>query len=481
MADPSSSPGPAGGASVFARARTWLVSVRLRPRQGKELAARAGIALLFVVLLLAHTRLLRPVLQNGDSAVYNQQIETGDFSNRTTHIGYIALGSLFNRLPFGTDLNMNVMVLTVGVLGLAALYASARSLSGSRWAALASALLALGVPSQLRGMLLSEVDVVSASTIAISYACFLRGAPLIAGVVFGFSVLVTPISGPMLVVFLLTVSVSEHGLKASALRHTVKMAKWGAAAALVYLPIVWAHYDDYVHGGRGLLHASRAAYAWPERLARSWGFLGREGGLILPLCLVGALACLASVRIWRIGQPALALLVSVLVMSLAAERFADVPVQLPNLLLLTLLPAVALVVSPWASRVGAPLVLAVGFFTLRGNYARISAEIEGRERDRRLCVGIREQSRPRVPVLVGVSGWTPQRMFERYASADSRSPPVFDARQFARKVGWLAASDGYQVWFIRRVPQHQLAPLLRKYSLETRTVEARALQVLVPK
>ena len=466
---------------MLARARSWLVSLGARFGLGDERAARIGIALLFVALLLAHTSLLRPVLQNGDSAVYNQQIEGGDLSGRTTHIGYIALGVVFNRLPFGTDLNMNVMVLTLGILGLAAVYASARTLSGSRWLALASVVLALGVPSELRGMLLSEVDVASASLIALAFACFLHGAPLIAGLVFGLSVLVTPLSGPMLVVFLLTVSVSPSGLKATLLGHARKLAIFGAAACLVYLPPVLLHYNDYVYGGRGLMHAARANFTWPERLSRSWGFLSREAGWGLALCAAGAVVCLVSSRVWRIGQPALALLVSVVVMALAGERFSDVPVQLPNLLLLTALPPVALAVSRWTTRLGVPLVLGLCFFTLRANYARAREEIESRERDRRLCVGIREQSRPRVPVLVGVSGWTPQRIFERYAADDGRLPPVLDSRQFPHKLRWLAASDGYQVWFIRRVPPRHLAPLLDKYSLEARTVDARSFQVLVPK
>jgi len=458
----------------------WLTSRGPSTPLGKERLARLVIFGLFVALFVAHARLLRPVLQNGDSAVYNEQIEAGDFSHRVTHFGYFALGGLFNHLPFGTELNMNVMVLTFGVCGLAGVYFVAQVWSGSRWLALGSVPLALGLPSALRGMLLSEVDIVAASLVVIAYALLLRNRALLAGLTFGLAVLVTPLSGPMLLVFVLTVAVVPGAFRATVLGQIRRLLKFGLAACLVYLPPILSHYTEYVYGGRGLMLAPRENYSLPERLARSWGFATHEARLVLPLCAVGAVVCLASRRIWRTGQPVIALVSSFFLMAIAGQRFSDVPVQLPNLLLLMALPPVAMAILPWGARLGLPLLAIISYLTLPGNYQRTTAEVESHDRTRRLLFGIREQSLPQLPLLVGPAGWGQKRMFERYAATGSTLAPVFEEREFFRNVPRFAADNQYRIWFLRRAPGRQLAPLLGQFTLETRTVEGRAYQVLTP-
>jgi hypothetical protein len=448
-----------------------------------ERAARVCVVLLFVGLFVGNACLLRPVLQNGDSAVYNQQIELKELGVRSTHFGYFVLGIVFNALlPLGTDMNMNVMLLSLGISGLVAVYLAAHQLSGSRIAGICSVCLALGLHSELRGMLLSEVDVAAASLIAIAFARFLRGGTVTAGALFGFSVLVTPLSGPMVVVFLLTIAVDTTSLRTSAMVHVHKLVKFAAAAVGVYLLPVLVNYQDYFYGSRGIFKAPRSAFPLTERLQRSFSFISSDAGLLVPVLAIGAVVCLMSARVWRLGQPALALLVSIFVMSLAGQQFTDVPVQLPNLVLLAILPAAAIARSRWTLAIAPVLIAAVCFFSLRANYARVLGEVAARDRDRKLCVGIREQSRPHEPVLVGVSGWGTTQMLGRLAGVGPNPATVISWRDFVRdEQRWGGPGAAHVFWFFRSVSARQLAPLLVDHALEKRAVEGRAFQVLIPR
>ena len=446
-------------------------------------AASVGVFLFFVLLFVVHASLLRPLLQNGDSAVYNQQIDDHDLSHRSTHVGYFALGMLFNELlPFSTDLNMNVMLLVVGFLGLAALYFTAKLWSRSRLVALTSVVLALGLPSQVRGMLLSEVDGVSVAFVAMAFACFVRGATWIAGLLFGFSVLVTPLSGPLLVLFLLCVPVRRAGALGVLAQHAKRLARFGFAALLVFVPAILLVYRDYVHGPRGLLHAPRSAMSVPQRIAHSVHFMSDELGYALPLCAVAVVLCLKSPRLWRTGQPALALLCSMLVTAVVGDRFMDVPVQLPNLVLLGILPAIAYGQSGRLVRVGLVLLFGLCLVGVQRSHAGILRDLESREQDRNLCLAIRAESGPRAPVLVGISGFHQSRSFERYASTPEQRALVLEWGAFVRSQRrWLDPAQQTRIWFFRGVPARQIGPLLERYSLESRAIGARRFRVLVPR
>ena len=466
--------------SWFAKARA-LLAERISPSL-LERASRLGVLLFFIGLFVLHASMLRPLLQNGDSAVYNQQIETRDLSHRTTHVGYFALGVAFNELlPFGTDLNMNVMVLTVGLLGLAAVYSTTKLLSESRWAALGSVLLALGLTAEIRGMLLSEVDGVSVAFVAVAFACFQRGASLAAGLLFGFAVLVTPLSGPLVVLFLLTGGTSPTG-NVGVLRYRMRsLFKFGAGALLVFAPPVLIHYQDYVFGPRGLVNAPRAALSVSERIAHSWHFIAKQLGLMLPLYVAGVFLCLASPKSKRARQPALALLISIGLMAAVGERFLDVHVQLPNLVLFGILQAVAFASSGRAVRIGLFALFAVGLLNTRTSYANVLSDIRARAKDRALCLAIRAQSGPRAPVLVALSGFSQSRIFERFTSGPHQPALALDWSSFIRhQERWLDPAEQTRIWFFRRVQPGKVAGLLTLYSLESRRIEGRRLQVLVP-
>lgn len=449
----------------------------------REQVRRVGVGAFFLALFAAHTTLLGPLLQNGDSAVYNQQIDTFDLGVRTTHLGYIALGVVFNALlPFGTDFNMNAMVLCVGFMGLIAIYVATRTLARSRVAALAAAALPLGLPSQLKGMLLSEVDVVSVAFVAMAFACFVRRKTLIAGLLFGYAVLVTPLSGPLLALFVCLVTVQGASLREVLVAHVRRIFRFGVGALLVYGPPIAIVHRSYLHGPRGLFRGSPPAFSIPKQLAQSADFIIHELGYLLPLYVVGAALCLANRRAWRLGQPALALLASMAVMGAVGQRYGDVPVQLPNLVLLGVLPAIAYGASGRLVRVGLALLFALGTVSVQRSYASVAKELRTRESGRRLCVAIAQQSGANPPVLVGLPGFTPMRMCERFASSPRRPAHAVEWRKFLNnQQAWLDPAARTQIWFFRAVHESRVAPLLEGYTLESRRIGSRRFRVLVPR
>lgn len=444
---------------------------------------RIAVVVFFLALFAAHTTQLGPLLQNGDSAVYNEQIDSFDLGSRTTHVGYIALGIVFNALlPFSTDVNMNVMVLCVGFMGLIAVYVATHTLVRSRLPALAAAVLPLGLPSQLKGMLLSEVDIVSVAFVAMAFACFVRRSSLIAGMLFGYAVLVTPLSGPLLAVFVCLVTVREASLREVVMGHVRRIFRFGVGALLVFAPPIAIMYRNYLHGPRGLFRGSPPPFSVPKQLVQSADFIKDELGYLLPLYIVGALLCLANRRVWRLGQPALALLVSAVLMGAVGQRFGDVPVQLPNLVLFGMLPAIAYSVSGRNVRRGLVLLFALCTLDFPRSYASLAKEFRAREYSRRLCVGIGEQSGATPPVLVGLAGFTPMRMCERFASAPRRPARAVEWRKFlSHQQDWLDPAVRTQIWFFRAVRRSQISSLLEAYTLESRPIGSRRFPVLVPR
>jgi hypothetical protein len=168
-------------------------------------------------------------------------------------------------------------------------------------------------------------------------------------------------------------------------------------------------------------------------------------------------------------------------MAVVGERFGDVPVQLPNLVLLGMLPAIAYGGSGRLLRVGLVLLFGLCFLGLQRSRAGILHDLQVRERDRDLCLAIRAASGPRAPVLVGIPGFTQSKIFERFSSTPQQPALALDWGAFVRdEQRWLEPEQRTQIWFFRRVQANQIAPLLEHYSLESKAIGARRFKVLVP-
>jgi hypothetical protein len=452
---------------------------RLRTRTGERWLT-AGC---FVLLFAAHSLLVRPVLQNGDTAVYNDQIDAHFFTGRAIHIGYFMLGALFHALlPFRTDTSMNVMALTFGVGAAYALYATSVQL-GSRMAGVSSVLFLLCVQPFVRGMLLAEVDILHTSLVVMSYALYVRRWSKAAGAVFGLAMLVTPVSAATLPLFLATFALGEGSRLAALRAHLLRVFWFGLCGLLVYLPFVAWTYQSYVYGGRGLTTAPRMPFNLVDQAARSLRFFALQSWPLVALYVAGFVSALGERRLWRISQPALGIGLSVAATLVLADRTSDVPVQMPNVVLGCLLAGLLVARLAKLTR-GLAFVVPLAAFAILAppRYAATKFEIDRDDHERKLCEGIRAQSEPFQPMIVGVAGFNDTGVIERYVYGRTYVGLVLSVRQFRSRMRALQRTpESYQIWFWRNVPAAGLATLNARYELTQRQVEGATFRVLVPR
>ncbi|HEY5375413.1 MAG TPA: hypothetical protein VIK01_17150 [Polyangiaceae bacterium] len=460
-----------------ARLRSLLAQIRKKERW--------LVAAAFLVLFAAHATMLRAVVQNGDTAVYNDQVDARDFESCAIHIGYMLVGSVFHALlPFQTDLGMNVMALAFGIGTLFAVYLMGVRL-GSRVAGVSGVAFLLCAREFVHAMLLAEVDILEVSLVTLSLALYLRGRERLAGVLFGLGMLVTPLSATTLPLFVCTFALVERGPRASLGAHARRVFWFALCSLAVYVPVVAWHYHQYVYGPRSLTTALRLHFNLARQAARSWEFLTAGSWAVAALYLAGILSALTDRRLWRLGQLGLAVVLSVVVTLVVGDRTYDVPVQLPNVVILCLLaglfvhrlaaiPRFALGKLAWA------LPLAALVFMAPEGYVANQREIAGDVQLRDLYRSMVIQSQPLGLLLVGSSGFMRIRVFNRYVA--NRGAGTLSAREFFGRIrARQHAPATTKIWFWSTVPAAKLAPLNATYQLTSLTAGGRRFQVLVPR
>jgi hypothetical protein len=460
-----------------ARLRSLLAQI-----QKKE---RWLVAAAFLVLFAAHATMLRAVVQNGDTAVYNDQIDAHDFVGCVVHIGYMLVGSVFHvLLPFQTDLAMNVMALVFGIGTLFAVYVTGVRL-GSRVAGVSGVVFLLCAREFVRAMLLAEVDILEVSLVTLSLAQYLHGRERLAGVLFGLGMLVTPLSATTLPLFVCTVALDQRGPRASLGAHARRVFWFALCSLAVYVPVVAWHYHLYVYGPRSLTTALRLHFNLARQAARSWEFLTAGSWAVAALYSAGILSALTDWRIWRLGQLGLAVVLSVVVTLVVGDRTFDVPVQLPNVVILCLLGGLfvhrlaairrfALGKLAWALPLAALVFMAPEGYA--ANQREIASDVQLRDLYRSMVI----QSQPLEFVLVGISGFMRIRVFNRYVA--KRGAGTLSAREFFGRIrARQRAPATAKIWFWSTVPAAKLAPLNASYQLTSLTAGGRSFKVLVPR
>jgi hypothetical protein len=266
--------------------------------------------------------LVRPIVQNGDAARYNEQVEAGRFASRAFHIGYIAIGYVFCRLlPGGTDWLMNLLTLVLGTGGALAVYTIARGFECSAPASFVAAVSLLTAPVYLTGSVASEVDVPMAALSVAALALWLRGKDKLAGAVFALAMLVTPLSSVALPAFLVPSSNRQRwpNLRTQARR----IAVFAAVSLALYAPVVLWHRHSYFYSPRGVLSPGHGHIELLLQLRRSGQFFGAQP-VVTACLLAGAVA--ACVR--RHQGYVLGFFLVVTAAAVFGQRFADVPVHL---------------------------------------------------------------------------------------------------------------------------------------------------------
>jgi hypothetical protein len=459
--------------------RGWLGArlVPLLSARGKRMLG----TLLPLAVMGSLVPYLTPALQNGDSAGYNEQVDTMNLGVRTTHFGYIALGVLFRViLPGPTDWVMNAMTLCVGGLGLLGVYFTALRLCREvvPSAVLVSALAAialLGVPQYLRGSLLSEVDVPLAAFVAIAFSFMIHGKPVYAGLSYGFAVLISPLAVLALPAMLLAPTHLARGERRFS-RWVRSVSIFAVFGLLVYVPVVALYSEDYFYGGRGLLTAPRKAFHLSTHAKRTLAFVEKTWQ-VLPFWAWGGCVLLWRGH-WNVVLGGLATAGASLIFG---ERFVDVPVQL----------SAAALLAPWLApglnfRRRVPRILGVAVasaFVLYWHselYETAQGYPAGRmaERERMMQIG----ASPGWPaLLVNLRSYDQKRRFERMAFGVTYTNRALSVNEFRRWCPRLARRPArYAIWLMGR-PFNVCKSLKKKYRMVTRNVGGKNYRVYQPR
>jgi Glycosyltransferase family 87 len=434
--------------------------------------------LVFLALFALYATLIANVVQNGDAAGYNEQIESGVFAAREIHVGYMALGAAFRALlPLPTDAALNVMALSFGFAALGALYLTAKRW-GSRPAAVGSVLCALCSFDYVRSMVLSEVDILSASLVIIAYACYALQRPILAGAVFGVAMLSTPVTLSFVPLFVFTFALDPRGPGVTVRVQFFRVLRFGLAGLIVYMPWVVWHWHAYFWGKRGVFTSPYAPFHGQEQITRCLEVFKDNAWGLLPWFFAGLIAALWDRRRWQQDQPAIGIVLSVITTTLLVDRAGDVPVHLPTFPLVGLIACLFLDRLATASR----LVWAVPWcaFLLMGVPAYLSSrtEVEDRRQLWKTYTEIRDQSRPLPAMLVDLpKGFSTHRFFEHYAQGTAPSLVEFRRQLRALRSG----PEEYVIYFAARIPKDIEGELRERYVSTVRVVNGDSYRVLVPR
>lgn len=433
------------------------------------------------ILVWAFAPLIQPVVQNGDAAVYTEQVQQHAFNERAIHIGYVLIGSVFRLLPMQIDRAMNVMALSFGLAALFALYAAGK-VFGSRVAGFAGVLLLLGCKSYVRAMVLSEVDILSATLVMISYALYVRKQNLLAGAGFGLAMLTTPVTATFLPMFLFTFALDPRGPRATFRAQFLRVLWFGLVAMAVYLPFVVWQRQSYFFGGRSVTTSGTSPFDAMAQIERGAQFFYINAWPLIPLFCAGILSALSDRELWRRDQPGLALVLTLVLTALLADRTGDVPVHLPALALLCLTTALFLrrVASAtrmvWAIPVSAFLLLA--WPARRAASHEVDVQLALRERYR----AMRERSQPLRAMLAGFSaGFSKQRFFEHYAYGISYTGMVPTIAELRHRLPELkSGTEQYVIYFVGNIPRDVRNALAERYEEGEVRLEGVRFRTLTP-
>lgn len=282
--------------------------------------------LLFLVAFLLFALHNPQGLASGDGAVYAQQVLARDFASRPVHLGYYLLAaaiSLFQQVP---DRFFHLLSSGLSAGTLVLIWALARRhLSGDGRLALVAPLGLCSHSLFLENAAQAEIYAAQTFFVVLAAWLWLRGSAVLAGASFGFAGLITPSTVFLAPLYLLWRRPEWRRLLPFALAA-------GATVALPLLPVA----REYVYGDRGLLAASGKAMGPLAILVKEGFEIGLGFLAFLPLLALG---------LWRaVRTPALrpflaGLGAAWLATALFAERFKDVPSQLPIWTLGSLLAA----------------------------------------------------------------------------------------------------------------------------------------------
>jgi len=299
----------------------------LAPRFSRR--ALSVASLLFLLAFSGFGVLTPNALENGDAAVYAQQIADREFSTRTIHIGYFLLGSLFtyplSRLSIPLDHALNLMNCVCGALSVMLIYVIALRAARKQWPAVAAAVFLATNSVFVFNALYAEIYAPATFFVLLACVLWLRTSPMTAGISLGIAGLITPSS-----VF----AAPLFPFLRPRMRPLLRFA--AAALVVIVLGLCW-HVRDFLSGQRGLLKAVGQGLPLHHAILKEGRELFLGLFVYIPFVICGIVVVVKTKRLHPLGVALAGLWIANF---LFGERFSDVPVQLSTWALLCVLGGV---------------------------------------------------------------------------------------------------------------------------------------------
>lgn len=274
----------------------------------------AGI-LLFLVVFSALASLCTEALINGDAAVYLQQMQNLNFTDRPVHLGYYLLGAGFIRiLPGSDDYAINLMNCFLGALSIMLVYFITFTICHKYMPAVAASLLLFTHYMFLENSIYAEVYTPQVCFLLLSILLWLLNKPILASLSFLFSFLITPSAILALPCFFI--------LRPRLRPLLLFCAIFSVSAAVAIVPVR----QSYFFGSRSLFGAANRPFDIRWALNKEGREIFSSFFLCIPLVVAGFLEIFGRKQFRPL---AFALLMLWLVTLLSAEKISDVPSQLP--------------------------------------------------------------------------------------------------------------------------------------------------------
>ena len=282
----------------------------------------------FAIATLALGAFSTNAVNNGDSAVYLQQMQDLDFAHRTVHIAYYILGAGFIRLVPGPDDHViNLMNCLLGGICVASVFLITRMLCKHLLPAIAAAAFLLTHHMFFMNSVYAEVYTPQLAFFLVAFWLWLLDRPLLAGLAFAISLLITPTAVFALPLFVIT-------------RPRLRSLMFFAATAFLLSAVaITPIYQDFFYSNRGLLKARGAKVNLPWALATEGRQVLENFLLCIPFIVIGVFTMFSRRKFLPLGLGLLTLWLATLCFG---ERFRGVPVQLPLYALLCMVAGLAI-------------------------------------------------------------------------------------------------------------------------------------------
>jgi hypothetical protein len=272
--------------------------------------------IILLAAFAAFASLSTEALSNGDAAIYLQQMQNLDFTDRPVHLGYCLLGAGFIRLlPGSDDHAINLMNCFLGALSIMLVYFITFTICHEHIPAVAASLLLLTHDMFFENSIYAEVYTPQVCFFLLSILLWLLNKPILAGLSFLLSFLITPSTILALPCFFIL----RPRFRPLLLFCTIFLV----IAAVVIFPVR----QSYFFGSRGLFGVANRPFNLRWALNKEGREIFSGFFLCIPLVVAGLLEAFGRKRFRPL---AFALLILWLVTLFSAEKIRDVSPQLPT-------------------------------------------------------------------------------------------------------------------------------------------------------